>query len=150
MSFYTRERVLAAEASQRFQELRQAFQVNTLKAIKGVLPKTDEFAALVEEMPIEVVVFTLSRVCEGAIGHYNAKRTSNFATRNSDQDLLNRIMVEYARDVLTCYDRDLEAKAGAAGSEIAVRLVRKTVYHLIAKTYPTLAHECFVQLDRRV
>lgn len=150
MSFYTKERVLAAEASPQFWDLAQAFRVNIFKPINGILPQNDEFTALVEGMQIEVVIFTHDRVREGAIGNYNACRNSAFATRGSEQDLLIRIMVEYARDVLTRYERDLEAKLVAAGSETAVRLIRKTVYHAIASTYPVLAKECFVQLDRNV
>jgi hypothetical protein len=148
MSFYTKERVLAAEASPRFQELRQAFRVNSFRVMNGLISQTDEFAAPVEDMQIDVVAFTFKRVSEGAIGHYNADRTANFVTRRSDRDLLNRIMVEYARDVLTRYDRELEAKAKAAGSTRAVSLIRKTVYHAIASTYPELARECFIQIDR--
>lgn len=150
MSFYTKGRVLAAEKSPRFQELKRPVRVNTFQPMKGLIPKSDEYAALVEDMSIDVVVFPISRVCEGAIGNYNADRTSDYATRRSERDLLDRIMVEYAHEVLVSYDRNLEMEAEVAGSQLSVRLIRKTIYHAIAKTYPELAQECFRQLDRRV
>lgn len=57
-------------------------------------------------------------------------------------------MFEYARDILTSYDRDFEARVSAAGASTVARAIRITVYHAIASTYPTLSRECFAQLDR--
>lgn len=150
MSFYTKERVLAAEASSRFQDLKRKVRVNTFQPMKGLIPKSDEYAGPVENMSVDVIIFPISRVCEGAIGNYNADRTSGYATRRSEKDFLDRIMVEYARDVLVSYDRNLESEAKVAGADISVRLIQKTIYHGIANTYPVLAQECFRQLDRRV
>jgi hypothetical protein len=137
MRLYTIERVLAAEASPQFQEMKHKVIVKRFNVPRHLVFDND-FAAALLKMPIEVVIFTIGKVREGAIGHYNATRSANFATRRSDSDLLNRIMFEYARDVLTRYDRDFEARASAAGASTVVRAIRNAVYHAIASAYPTL------------
>jgi len=157
---YTVERVLAAESSALFSTLQQKVQVKTYRVMKGLVPPSNEFAAPLEDMPIEIVLFTMERVSRGAIGQYNATRMENFATRwdfehynapgNEDgatSHWTDRIMVEYTRDVLTRYDRAFEAKVGAAGENTVILALRNTVYHAIAHTYPRLARECFWQLD---
>jgi hypothetical protein len=153
---YTVERVLAVEASALFSTLQQKVQVKTYRVMKGLVPPSNELAAPLEDMPIEIVVFTMERVSRGAIGHYNATRTENFATRwdfehynapGNEDYLTDRIMVEYTRDVLTRYDRAFEVKVTAAGENTVILALRNSVYHAIAHTYPRLARECFWQLD---
>lgn len=148
MRFYSKERVIAAEASETFEQLQQPFKTRVFHVIKGVLPSSHEFVDDIENMPIQIVEFVISRVYEGAIGHYNANKSSDFATRRSSKDLLNRISVEYACDVLAIYDHDLVATLHASGDELVYRLVRKAIYHGIASTYPELTQECFRQIDR--
>jgi len=150
MRFYSKERVLAAEASEKFGQLQQHFTTRVFHVIKGVLPRSSEFVDDIENMPIHIVEFVISRVREGAIGHYNSNRSADFATRRSSKELLDRISVDYACDVLTMYDRDLVSSAHATGSEIVSRLVQKAIYHGVASTYPELAQECFRQLDRNI
>lgn len=114
------------------------------------LLSTNQFCSLVDSMVFEVILFTDGRVREGAIGHYNANRIENFATRGSSEELINRITVEYAREILVFYDETIEAAAIEAADENALRVIRKNIYHAIGKTYPKLAQECFAQLDRRI
>jgi hypothetical protein len=147
MRLYTLERVLAAEASLQFQELKQKVKVTRFHIPRHLVSDND-FAAELLEMPIDVIIFTVGRVREGAIGHHNATRSADFVTRRSDNGLLNRAMFEYARDILTRYDRGFEARASAAGASVVVRAIRNTVCHAIASTYPALSGECFVQPDR--
>jgi hypothetical protein len=85
-------------------------------------------------MVFGVILFTEGRVREGAIGHYNANRTENFATRESTEGLINRIMVEYARENLVFYDETIEAAAIEAADENALRVIRRTIYRVIGKT----------------
>jgi hypothetical protein len=142
------ERVFAVETSIRFKEIMQPFDVLEYRAAAGHLLTTNRFSSLIDSMIFQVIVFTEVRVREGAIGHYNANRSGNFATRESTQDLLNRIMVEYARENLVLYDETIEESAIEAADENAVRVIRNNIYQAIAYTYPKLAQECFSQSER--
>jgi hypothetical protein len=87
-------------------------------------------------MVFGVILFTEGGVREGAIGHYNANRIENFATRRGPEDLINRIMVEYARENLVFYDATIEAAAIDAADENALRVIRKNIYQAIGKDLP--------------
>ena len=107
----------------------------------------DPFHSRFGTMQIEIIDFTLGRVKNGAIGHYNSTRQDGFVTRNSSDDFLFMIMVNYARDVLSIYDRGLESEAIAAGSDSVIRVINFAVFHSIANTYLELAKYCFERLD---
>lgn len=143
------ERVFSIEISSRFKEIMHPFDVMEFRAIPGRLLSDNPFCSLVDNMIVQVISFTEGRVREGAIGHYNANRIDNFATRRSAESLLNRIMVEYARDNLVLYDETIEAAAIEAGDENALRVIRTHIYHALAKTYPKLADDCLRQLGSK-
>jgi hypothetical protein len=64
MRLYTLERVLAAEASLQFQELKQKVKVTRFHVPRHLVSDND-FAAELLEMPIDVIIFTVGRVHRG-------------------------------------------------------------------------------------
>ena len=147
MCFYAGEKVIAAEGSPLFLEIAQSYRLDTYNAPSGLLLKDNPFAEVIHEMPIGIVAFTLGRIQQGAIGHYNAWREKDFLTRSSEPSLLRRAMVTYAMDVLAIYDRAIEERAQAVANENAVRAIRFSVLTAISKSYPTLSLECHEKLD---
>jgi len=72
-----------------------------------------------------------------------------FRDIRSDAGLTSREVVEYARENLVFYDETIEAAAIEAADENALRVIRRTIYHVIGKTYPRLVQECFAASDRK-
>jgi len=95
----------------------QPFEVVEYRVTPGLLLSTKQFCSLVDSMVFEVILFTEGRVREGAIGHYNATRIENFATRRSTENLIDRVMVEYARENFVFYDETIEAAAIEAATK---------------------------------
>lgn len=67
MCFYALERVLAAEASPQFQEIKQKVKAKRFNVPRGLVLLDNDFAAALVEMPIEVIIFTIGRVRLGPL-----------------------------------------------------------------------------------
>lgn len=138
---YRPDRVIAAEASARFKELRRPISKVSFKIPSThIQSDSTHFQALCNTR-IEVIQTTMGNVRDGAIGHYNAYRTHGFATRQSDSSFLAKIMVQYAKDVLVIYDKDLLNQLVESGDDIGQRAIRYGISLAIAATYKELAAE---------
>jgi hypothetical protein len=149
VKLYTEDRVRQAEASELFQQIKQKYDVRKFSARKSFVLANNEFAKTLDDV-IEVAEVLPYRLTEGAIGHYNARRSDKFATRRDDKQFLNEIMAKYAFEVLVRYDREFEARAIAAGHVVLARALRSIILSAVATTYPALANDCVRLADRPI
>ena len=98
----------------------------------------------------------LQTVVELAVRWWNSRKRENGTWANhrrvtlvSDQDILDRVTVNFIRHNLTEYDTLVAQFVGKPGQITTARRLRSRVLAAIGLAYPTLADECKRQADDR-
>lgn len=101
-------------------------------------------------LPDDVIVESvdLSDLLRAAIDRHEALaglrdlRSPRTTRKTHDGPFLDRICVEYAVCALVRYDRRVDGLFRRIGIVRASAVVRDRTFEAVAKTYPTLGHEC--------
>lgn len=150
VKLYSLKEIKRIEKTKAFKEWKTKCLKRKEAAAKGVATKK---AKLIQQIQsINIYVEKEKNVLKNAIESYNDyqffKRDFSdscdfyLASQNSDQDFLDRIIVNYIRHNLTSYDEDLDHIFGKTGKELAYMLISQRIFKEIATTYPEYAAEC--------
>lgn len=148
VKLYVEERVLEVEKREDFQSVLVKAQRRSQASQISAQIRTD---ALCEEVLTRVRVNDMSydRLRQKALQH-KRRRDQERAIRRDEmlpsddpakasEEHIHRWMVNYARHVLSNYDRVRDAYAGKVGVHHAAEAVRSTVLSIIAQKWPELA-----------
>ena len=110
--------------------------------------RTERLSATI--LPEDVIVRSvdLSDLLRAAIDRHEAfaglrdLRSPRTTRKTHDGPFLDRICVEYAVCALVRYDRRIDGLFRRMGIARASAVVRERTFEAVAKTYPTLGHEC--------
>lgn len=136
-------------------KLKEGKQKRQAAASRAVETKTKSTLEIVKNTEIEVIKIKNKYLLRDAIDAYNdfnceRGRFENTASKNSDKEFLDRIMVNYVRHNLTEYDYALYQLVAKTGKGRAYLLLNEKIYSTIAEIYPHLKHECDRQLQEKL
>jgi len=153
MKFWSLERVLAAESTPDFMEIRTkaarrsaAMTASAAVRIEAMLRDVEAMDIRIETVPTEKMEADAKRTWRERDARGRAERQS---AGESDAAFARRICVNYARHQLTVYDRALEETAERVGATAARERIRQRIYGAIAEAYPHLQKECERQMRHR-
>lgn len=150
MKLYLESRVLEAEESSAFAEMKERSAPRRAASRKAVETKREALLRQVAEMKVSVEVISAAEVRRQAIEAYERWNEDRDHVRpDADRSFIDRISVNYVRHHLTIYDEALEEVAGRVGIADAATMIRQKVYGAIANAYPYLTAECTRQMERR-
>lgn len=115
---------------------------------QGLLQQIDEMALSVKVLKNDVLV-------KNAIKYYNDFQRMNgnleceLASTESDMNFLKRIIVNYIRYELTCYDQAINGLLGKVGKKEGFIRLSRRIYQKIAENYPEYAEESYNQLQQK-
>ena len=152
MALYDSERVESVEKTEDFLKWKE--KRDSKKDIYEKAVQTKKAKVLKEVASWSIDVPKVNNLLKKAINHYNDFKASIgdydlYASKESDKEFLNRIMVNYIRHMLTNYDDKLDNIYGKVGVKEAYQLLNKKIYSEIGKVYPKLSQECESQFQRK-
>lgn len=159
MKLYLIKRVEKIEKSKQFKEFQNdnAKRINASK--KAVDTKRERILVEVNKWVITLSKMDYQEVVMNAIESYNHFKQHiaierehydfELATKNSGDEFIERITVNYLRHILSNYDVKLEQIFGKVGKSEAYTLLNDKIYSKISDTYPQLERECMRQLKRK-
>lgn len=155
MRLYNLERVIAVEASEQWETLKQRADRRRASADKAVETKRQQLMSelniltgKIAQLPLELLY---QQICNAYNSRQIERRTGSFklASANFTPAVLKRIAVTNLRYALTQYAYKLICLHGRVGVRDAYREINRKVYAAIAETYPALQKECDRQLARK-
>lgn len=155
VNVWSLSRVLHAELNDAANEVKQTQSKRKMRQTqseKGLRTKREKLLATIEEIVIEVRVFSKDELVLQACGDYNATRACNggmSASPESGPGFLDRICVNYIRHNLTNYDEVIGNISGQVAVEEAYHLHYTRVMEAIAQKYPWLEEECHRQIESK-
>lgn len=117
--------------------------------------KRQDLLQQIDEMALSVKILKNDSLIKKAIKHYNdfQRLNGNFevelASSESDINFLKRIIVNYIRHELTCYDQAINGLLGKVGKKEAFIRLNQRIYQKIAENYPEYAEESYNQLRQK-
>lgn len=143
------------EKTKKFSIKFEKAQKRKRSAQKAVETKLNKLKKYVEEVDINVPKMSKNKLIKSAIKHYNEmqeereylglKTCGQIASKNSDQDFLNRITVNYIRHCLTIYEEELNVISGKIGVWEGYVDIKEKVFDEISNVYPWLRNACDLQ-----
>lgn len=159
MKLYSMNEVERIESLPEFKakldKLKEGKQKRQAAASKAVETKTKSTLEIVKNTEIEVIKIKNKYLLKDAIDAYNdfnceRGRFESIASKNSDKEFLDRIVVNYVRHNLTEYDYTLYQLVAKTGKSKAYVLLNEKIYSAIADVYPHLKHECDRQFQEKL
>ena len=143
------------EYKAKLDKLKEGKQKRQAAASKAVETKTKSTLEIVKSTKIGVIKIKNKYLLRDAIDAYNdfnceRGRFESIASKNSDKEFLDRIVVNYVRHNLTEYDYTLYQLVAKTGKSKAYVLLNEKIYSAIAEVYPHLKHECDRQLQEKL
>lgn len=144
MRLYLEARVEQIEQSEEFLAATAKNQNRRDGAERATETKLDRTLTLVNDLPEPTLPnLTQQQLTRRAVSHYNQlwkdRGESKFETVRNDPKFLNRISTNYARHMLTDYERELELIFGRVGTGQAYMAIKAKMNEAIEKAYPWLA-----------
>lgn len=161
--FYWQITVGDIEASEEFKRLQEKALRRRAAGIAATEKRKLEYLDyLKNKMPIRVRVVPADQLLVEAIDSYNAHRLYRWerrqydpeyysvpASKNSGEEFLQRIQVNYIRHRLTSYENLLYEQRGKLGKAEALEIIQRRIFHAIIENYPELKLECERQMIHR-
>lgn len=146
-----KENNLQEKLSKNLEQKNKHKEVRSEIAKKCVKKRTEKLVEEIEDLKIEVELIDDHLLRQFACDEYNSFKINrnkyfDFATINSDEDFLQRIVVNFIRHNLTSYDQELNYLFGKMGKNTAIVNLWKKIFSEIANVYPKYEKECSNQL----
>jgi hypothetical protein len=152
IQLYLKERVERIEASVAFKSVQAKSKRRSNTATLAINARMETLRKQIEDLQIEVPALDFDVLIQRACSEHRSfnadKPNKQRFTRDSDEDSLHRICVNYLRHQLTKYDNLLDEVSGKPGADDLRAMIREKVLDAIEVTYPDLGEACHAQRVR--
>lgn len=142
---YVVEKIEALEATSEWQSWYEASLKRREKAQEIADAKKQALVDEIKAINHNIPRLSQEELTRFAIEHYNnravEKGSDNRASADSENDFLNRIMVNFLRHETTNYEGVLEGNKGKTGKNLAYEALRNDILDQISSIYPYLKEE---------
>lgn len=155
---YREGRVADVEATGLWQQAASVARDRGARAKRATETKREALLETIRRLEIKVPQIERDELIERACDSYNSHKLGLYlergyeytpASKDSNPQFLERLMVNYLRHEMTDYERLLARTYGRVGVRAAYYEIAKKVYDAIARAYPDLFDECDRQLKKR-
>ena len=148
MKLYFLDRVTSIEGTEEFSRAKEKACIRKVVAVKAVKSRQEKTEKLTKELidaSVPIPIMDQETLKKKACLHYNKlwlSRGKNHKEFNPNDEVPQRIIVNYLRHELSDYEANLDKLYGKVGTDEAKRKIKVKVLDAIAKTYSVLAEEC--------
>ncbi|MBF0383895.1 MAG: hypothetical protein HQL69_23000 [Magnetococcales bacterium] len=151
------KRIDLIEKTKEFKTWKEASLKRSKTSKKAADNKRQELSDQINSLKIEIPLMQddvlIERACKsqqaGSLSNFDHVSMSMKDCRDSDDEFLHRIVVNYLRHEYTHYETELEELSGKTGRSEAYILLLKRIFDAISEQYPWLEYECMRQLDKK-
>jgi hypothetical protein len=150
MRLYDLARVENAEKTETWNKLKSKALLRGDKTRKVAAKRAGQLIEEAETINVEVQKISLGKLEKRAIESWKDHKYYLGKTFDEVPKDVERLMVNYLRHECTYYEAWLDEYSSKPGAHEARWIIRKKVYDVIAKNYPSLAKECTRQIAYRL
>ena len=140
---YDENRVLLIEQTEEFKAAKQIAMKRRNKSIEITEKRKNDVLAQAQALSINVRRIDIDKLTKLVVNEHN------YGMPVTDENVLERMTVNFIRHELTEYDKNLSDQFGKIGKVEAVKIIRRNIFKEMLRIYPEFSYQIKKQAAER-